>query len=78
MLGIGEFRKNLSERVEAAYIDGQPTVVKHGSRRIARAVLVPFHVGTTPVPIGLKDEPVESYVVSREWFERARAALGEG
>ncbi|WP_157410857.1 hypothetical protein [Actinoplanes rectilineatus] len=40
VLGIGEFRKLLSDRVEAAYMRGEPTVIKHGSRNIARAVLV--------------------------------------
>lgn len=41
-MGITDFRKQLSERVDAAYGQGEPTVVKHGSRNIARAVLVPY------------------------------------
>ncbi len=77
MLGIGEFRKKLSERVEAAYIDRQPTVVKHGSRNIARAVLVPYDVGNEPLAVAHDGGEARSYVVSAEWFARAKAAMGE-
>jgi len=74
VLGIGEFRKQLSECVEAAHWNKRPTVVKHGLRREPRAALVPYVVGEAPIPVGEKGE-ISSYVVSREWFERAQAAL---
>jgi antitoxin (DNA-binding transcriptional repressor) of toxin-antitoxin stability system len=76
VLGIGEFRKQLSERVEAANWGKEVTVVMHDKRKEPRAALVPFDVGATPLPIANKDD-IRSYVVSREWFERAQAALGE-
>ena len=76
VLGIGEFRKQLSARVEAANWGKEVTVVMHDKRKDARAALVPFDVGPTPLPIAVKED-VRSYVVSREWYERARAALGE-
>ena len=76
MLGIGEFRKQLSARVEAANWEKEVTVVMHDKRKDARAALVPFDVGPTPLPIANKDD-VRSYVVSREWFERAQAALAK-
>jgi antitoxin (DNA-binding transcriptional repressor) of toxin-antitoxin stability system len=74
VLGIGEFRKQLSERVEAANWGKEVTVVMHDKRKEPRAALVPFEVGPTPVAIANKDD-VRSYVVSREWFERAEALM---
>lgn len=74
VLGIGEFRKQLSERVEVANWGKEVTVVMHDKRKEPRAALVPYDVGPTPLPIGTGDA-VRSYVVSREWFERAQAAL---
>lgn len=74
MLGIGEFRKQLSERVEAANWGKEVTVVMHDKRKEPRAALVPFDVGPKPLPID-NDGDVRSYVVSREWFERASTAL---
>lgn len=75
-LTLGEFRKQLSERVDAAYSAGECTVVKHGSRNIARAVLVPFEVGPDPIPVTI-DGQDQAYVVSPEWFARAQAAMGQ-
>lgn len=76
-LALGEFRMQLTELLEATSAKRRVTVVKHGSRNIPRAALVPFDVGPTPLPIANADD-VRSYVVSREWFERATAALDEG
>ncbi len=76
VLGIGEFRKQLSERVEAANWGKEVTVVMHDKRKEPRAALVPFDVGAEPLPI-TSGEDTRSYVVSREWFERATVALGK-
>ncbi len=76
VLGIGEFRKQLSERVEAANWDKEVTVVMHDKRKEPRAALVPFdvrpRVDVLPIANG---EDVRSYVVSKAWYERAVAAL---
>jgi hypothetical protein len=76
VLGIGEFRKQLSARVEAAHWQKEATIVRHGQRQQPRAALVPYDVGPEPVPIGVEGD-VHSYAVSREWFERALAALSK-
>jgi hypothetical protein len=75
-VSLTEFRKNLTLCIEGAVKNGEVTIVKHGSRNIARAALVPFDVGSTPVPIANGDD-VRSYLVSPEWFQRAQEALGE-
>lgn len=76
VLGIGEFRKQLSERVEAANWGKEVTVVMHDKRKEPRAALVPFDVGATPLPIDNEGD-IRSYVVSAEWFAKAKAALGK-
>lgn len=75
VMGIGDFRKALAERIEAAAFDKEPTVIKHGKRDAARAALVPYDVGPEPIPIGVDGGDPRAYAVSAEWFERARAAL---
>lgn len=74
-MGIGEFRRTLSERVEAAAFGQEATVIRHDKRGTPRAALIPFEVGAEPIPISVEDGEVRSYAVSREWFERASAAL---
>ncbi len=75
VLGIGDFRKALSERIEAAAFDKEPTVIKHGKRDMARAALIPYDVGPDPIPVGLPDDDVHLYVVSAEWMRQNAAAL---
>lgn len=73
---MSELRVQLGSRVEAAFMRGESTIIRHGSRNIARAVLVPYEVGPEPTPVTVSGE-TQSYLVSPEWFERAREALGE-
>jgi hypothetical protein len=42
VMGIGDFRKALSERVEAAAFAKEPTIIEHGKRGVPRAALIPF------------------------------------
>lgn len=76
MLGIGEFRRQLSARLEAAHWEKEPTIVRHDKRKETRAALVPLDVGPTPLPLTIEGE-AHAYVVSREWYEKAVAALGK-
>jgi hypothetical protein len=76
VLNINEFRRRLSERVEAAHWTKEATVIEFGARKEPRAALVPVEVGDNAVAIDAKGD-VRSYVVSREWYERAKQALGE-
>jgi hypothetical protein len=74
VMGIGDFRKALAERIEAAAFDKEPTVIKHGKRDAARAALVPYDVGSEPIPIGLAGGETHLYVVSAEWMAQNVAA----
>lgn len=76
VLNINEFRKQLGERVDAAFWRKEATVVEHGSRKEPRAALVPFEVGPEPLAIDNKGD-TRSYVVSAEWFASAQAALAK-
>lgn len=40
-MDIGELRRKLSERIEAAHFGGEPTLIRHGKRGDTRAALVP-------------------------------------
>lgn len=42
VMGIGEFRANLADRIEAAAYRDESTVIEHGKRRNQLAALVPF------------------------------------
>lgn len=75
VLGIGDFRRTLSERIEAAAYRQEATVIKHGKRDAPRAALVPYEVGDEPIPIGLDEDVTQSWAVSDAWMRRARAAL---
>lgn len=75
VLDIGDFRRALSERIEAAAYRQEATVIKHGKRDAPRAALVPYEVGDEPIPIGLDETATRSWAVSDEWMRRAQAAL---
>lgn len=76
VLNINEFRKQLGERMDAAFWRKEPTVIEHGARKEPRAALVPFDVGPEPLIIDNKGD-IRSVVVSREWFEQAKALMAK-
>jgi hypothetical protein len=41
-MGIADLRRDLGERIDAAYFHGEPTVIRHAKKDEPRAALVPY------------------------------------
>lgn len=41
-MGISDLRRDLGERIDAAYFHGEPTIINHAKKAEPRAALVPF------------------------------------